>query len=81
MLIRTECAYEFDVEQIGDVVNDAVYGRNRAVEERFEVDLEYTQINGGQNDREQFLNFLTSSILAGDGEYDMVAGLGVYMVT
>lgn len=81
MLIRTEWAYEFDVEETGDIVDDAVYSRNRAVEERFGVDFEYTQVNGGWNDREQFLNFLTSSILAGDGEYDMVAGSGVYMVT
>ena len=74
ILCRTEMSYEFDVEQDGDIVNDAVYERNRSVEERFGVDFNYHKVNGGWDDRSIFLNTLTGSVLAGDGAYDMVAG-------
>lgn len=79
ILCRTEMSYEFDVEQDGDIVNDAVYERNRSVEERFGVDFNYHKVNGGWDDRSIFLNTLTGSVLAGDGAYDMVAGYEAYM--
>ena len=79
ILCRTEMSYEFDVEQDGDIVNDAVYERNRNVEERFGVDFNYHEVNGGWDDRSIFLNTLTGSVLAGDGSYDMVAGYEAYM--
>ncbi len=37
MLTRTEWSYEFNAKEDGDIVNDAVFRRNRAIEERFNV--------------------------------------------
>ncbi len=80
-LIRREWDYEFDAEQTGDIVNDAVHARNAAVEERFNIELTYTSIAGGWESRESFLTTLSSSILAGDDAFSMVAGYQAYIVT
>ena len=40
-LVREEVSYEFSTEQDGEYVNDAVYGRNRYIEERFNCKLNY----------------------------------------
>ncbi len=56
-------------EANGDVINDAVYKRNQTVMERFDVELktvsagEYSKLNP----------LLTSSVMAGDDEYQLVA--------
>lgn len=34
-------ATEFDAEQSGDIVDDAIYARNRSIEDRLNVTLEY----------------------------------------
>jgi len=81
ILCRTEWAYEFDVEETGDVVDDAIWARNRAVEERFDVKLAFTHVNGLWDDREGFLGAISTSVMANDGAYDMVAGYQAYMVT
>ena len=41
ILAREETQFEFDTEQDGELVNDAVYKRNRDVEERFNCKVEY----------------------------------------
>jgi len=81
ILARTEWNYEFDVEQDGDIMNDAVFARNRTVEERFNVDLKVTLVDGVWDKRANFLNHLTNSILADDGAYDLVAGYQAYILT
>jgi ABC-type glycerol-3-phosphate transport system substrate-binding protein len=82
ILCRTELKYEFDIpEQIGEIVSDAIYERNSKVEERFNIKLKYNIIDGAWSSQNTFLNTLNSSILAGDGEYDMVAGYQAYMIT
>lgn len=81
-LIRTEWAYEFDIpEQNGEIINDAVYDRNVAVEERFNVNLEFVQVDGKWDARQTFLNTVTSAILAGDDVFDMVAAYQAYITT
>lgn len=82
ILCRTEWAYEFDVEeQTGDLVSDAIFERNSKVEERFNVDLVYSEVDGSWGAQNTFLTTLNNSILAGDGAYDMVAGYQAYMIT
>ncbi len=82
ILCRTEWAYEFSVEeQTGDLVSDAIYERNSKVEERFNVDLVYSEVDGSWGAQDTFLNTLNNSILAGDGAYDLVAGYQAYMIT
>lgn len=56
-------------EANGDVINDAVYKRNETVMERFDVVLE-TNYSADYN---QVNNVLSSSVMAGDDEYQLVS--------
>ena len=66
--------YEFLVDDYiadtenGGLINDAVFHRNRAVEERFGMTINTT--NGGSNAAVK--DITRSSILSGDDEYDLV---------
>ncbi len=74
-LIRTEFAYEFDMEnESGDVVEDAVYARNQAVEELLNIDLKFVKTDGNWPNREIFRAAIQSSVLANDGAYDLCFG-------
>ncbi|MBQ9996421.1 MAG: hypothetical protein IJP32_08630, partial [Clostridia bacterium] len=54
-------------ELTGDVVNDAVYDRNIALEERFDIHIAQPQLG---NDGDPTM--LTASVTAGDNAYDSV---------
>jgi len=75
ILGRLAFEYELDSsEENGDTLNDAVYRRNRKVEDCYNVEVEATYI-----DSDGFNNQLRSSVLADTGAYDLVAGYA-YMV-
>jgi len=78
---RTEWKYEFSVDeaQSGDVVNDAVYKRNLAVEERFNVKLNAVDVMGGWNEQDIYLKKVKNSVAAGDDEFQLLAGYAAYM--
>ena len=65
---------EFEAEELtGDVVNDAYYYRNLAVEDRLNVKLEF-QIETARGDSDDtFLPLLQNSVLSGSGSYDIAA--------
>lgn len=66
---------EFFVEQQdGELVNDALYARNRAVEDRLGVELAFRLEPGRNAEQEAWLKIITASILANDHAYDIVAG-------
>lgn len=66
---------EFYVEeQNGEVVNDAIFARNLAVEERLDIALEYHLEPGAYDQRNTWVSAISSSITAGDGAYDISAG-------
>ena len=70
--------YEFLApEQNLDLINDAVYARNRAVEELLEIDLEVISRPGAYDggEREAFWTLISGSIMAGDGAYDIVCSM------
>ena len=71
ILSRTNFTYEFDAEQTGDIVDDAVYNRNRTVEERFNVDI-ITHAYGEGN-AANVLEVSDKSILAGDDAYRLIS--------
>ncbi len=74
------CGVDFYVEESnGDIVNDAVYNRNQSVEQSLNVNLEWVGITHAWDDREDFLTKFRSSVLAGDGAYEIAAGLGYFM--
>ena len=67
-------------EQNGDVVNDAVYDRNAAVENKLDCKLEYipnvsTDWNGG------YQSVISQSVLAGDEAFDIISGASFHIPT
>ena len=73
-LVREELGYEFDAEQTGDVVDDAVFKRNQTMNERFNVNLEYIQTPGLWASKADYQGLITSTVMAGDDTYDIVTG-------
>ena len=73
---RTAYKYEFEVpEETGDLVDDAIYKRNTTVEDRFGIELKYYTLDASWGEQAtNFNNTLRSSVMAGDGAFDLVAG-------
>ena len=60
---------EFTVEkETGDVVSDAIFARNRKVEERLNVDLTYTLAPGNSTYKSDWVKAVKQSTMAGDGD-------------
>lgn len=64
--------FEGPEESTGDVVDDAVIDRNRAVEERLNIELEYFFDGTAQWDT--IAGILSKFIMAGDTTYDLFTG-------
>ena len=81
-LIRSEWLYEFvSEEQTGETINDAIYDRNKNVEDRFDVKLKFIDMKGGWNDRNTFNAAIEGEVKSGSGAYDMIAGYQAYIIT
>ncbi|MBE6611289.1 MAG: hypothetical protein E7632_02250 [Ruminococcaceae bacterium] len=63
-------------EENGDIINDAVYRRNRAVEELYNVNFEFTVRDGSSESRQYptWLSTLTASVMAGDNSIQLAGG-------
>ncbi|MFA6948250.1 MAG: hypothetical protein WCQ72_04655 [Eubacteriales bacterium] len=80
VLVRNDYEYEIDSdESTGEPVNDAVYGRNNAIEDRYNVSIDIISQPGDWAHREQFISYVTSNILAGDNSYQLISGYLNYM--
>lgn len=75
VLYRDDVVNSFYVgESTGDIVDDAVYAANRAVEERINVDFNLiTQAGTADADRTTYISAITNSVMAGDNAYDLTA--------
>lgn len=81
ILYRDEWAYEFLAEEEnGDIINDAILKRNRAVEDRFNIKFNMFGLHGTY-DAAEFRDAVNNSVLAGDSEYDLIAGYQANMIT
>jgi len=75
----------FTLEETGDVINDAVYRRNRLTEERLNCKLNYVlaSADNGNYTSSTYRTKIQANILAGDDTYDVIGdktgGLGYYM--
>lgn len=67
-------------EQTGEPIDDAVYNRNRAIEERYNVKLDYQVYNGYGAGTEAVRTAITGSVMGGSAEFDLMVG-GVSYVT
>lgn len=65
--------------EIGEVVNDTIYNRNRIVEERLNVKITNIPRPGVWENTHNFLDYVRSSIQAGDDEYDLIAGYAYFI--
>ncbi|MBO7405613.1 MAG: hypothetical protein J6V24_11680 [Clostridia bacterium] len=75
LLAREMYLYELWTEAMtGDAFNDAVYERNAAVEQRYDVKIEAIPIAGEWANRDTFITAVRSSIQANDGAYDLIDG-------
>ena len=82
ILCRTDCAYEFVSDDgAADIVSDAVTRRNHAVEQNCNVKLNPVDIPGTWADKDAFMSTITSSVLAGDDTYQIIAGYNAYITT
>ena len=71
MLINTSKSYEYDSEEAtGDVVDDAVYYKNSAVEDYLGINLDFVIEDGAWNNRSAFNGLIQSDVMSGSKEYD-----------
>ena len=61
-------------EENGDIVNDAIYKRNKTVEERFGIKINVVKIPGIWGKEASFNDTVKNSVKAGDKIYDLIAG-------
>lgn len=81
ILYRDEWEYEFKAEEEnGDIVTDEVYKRNRAIEDRFGVELNLYGLPGSYGS-EEFKTAVNNSVLGGDSEYDLIVGYQAEMIS
>jgi len=59
-------------EENGDVYNDAVYARNRAVEDEFNIKIVPISAAGEWANRVEYTERIRSSVMADSGDYDLV---------
>lgn len=70
---------EFSSEQTGDVVNDAVYERNLAVEERLDVKIKTILTNNTRHGND--VSAIRSSVQSGADDYDVIANHMYYTMS
>ncbi|MGM9626308.1 MAG: hypothetical protein ACI3XM_11455 [Eubacteriales bacterium] len=81
LLTTVHAAYEYVAEEeTGDIVEDAVYKRNRAVEELLNVNFTFIEEPGHWADKDSFNKLIKNSVMAGDGAYDLVSGTMVCVI-
>ena len=72
--------YEMGVEEEnGDIVNDAIYKKNKDVESRFDIIIDVIKIPGIWGKEAAFNNTVKNSVRAGDNLYDLVAGYAYFI--
>ena len=77
LLVReAKAPTEFFVEeQTGDIVDDSLYNRNRTIEDRLGIKLNYIPMPGEWGERDNFNGAIKNSVLAADGAYDLCSVL------
>ncbi|MBQ7347552.1 MAG: hypothetical protein IJW55_06300 [Clostridia bacterium] len=70
--------YDQDNES-GDIVDNACYMRNLDVEERYKIDITYSDLDGNASGSAQFASAITNSLQAdAQSRYDLVLGQNYY---
>ncbi len=69
------------MEEGGDIINDAIYRRNRSVEERLNVTLEPINMDGCWSNQDAFMTRIRNDVLGGTNELDIIVGYAAYIST
>ena len=82
VLTRTAKKYDVSVdEQNGEIINDAIYFRNIAVEDRLKIKIKTIDMPGEWDDQTGYIAAIKKSVQSGTGAYDLVSGFQVVMVS
>ena len=80
ILCQSGSETEFYAEsENGEVVNDKIYESNRNVEDGLGISLEIVQVDGGWSNKDIFTNYVTSSVMSGADDFQMLLGYMYYM--
>ena len=82
-LVRSEdpWGYEISVDaEDGEIINDAIYTRNRTVAERLNVNINTVKKEGLWEARDGFITAVRSDVLSDAREFDVIAGYQYYMM-
>ena len=63
----------------GDIVVDAIYRRNRSVEDRLNIEIISIEIPGGWDEQDVFLRAIKNSVASGGDDYDFIAAYSYYI--
>ncbi|MGN1409657.1 MAG: hypothetical protein ACI4XJ_05715, partial [Eubacteriales bacterium] len=78
ILTTVHAEYEYVVSELtGEVVNDAVFNRNRKVEELLGIHLNFISEPGHWANKDMFNALIKNSVMANDNAYDLVNGVTV----
>jgi len=81
IIYRDYMEYEVHAEaQNGEVINDAVYKRNLAIEERFGIKFNMIPVRGAWDHKDEFLKRIKNTVSAGDDEFDIIEGYAAYIL-
>ncbi|MCL2815062.1 MAG: hypothetical protein FWD23_10730, partial [Oscillospiraceae bacterium] len=70
----------FSETETGDTINDAIYDRNRTVEDRLNIKITPVGIVDASWDRAfDFFNHIRRAVSAGDDEFDVILGYAALM--
>ena len=76
MLVSDTDEYEHKATRLtDDYVNDAIFKRNKAVEDFFQIELNVKTAAGDYTDKYIFTDKVCSPILSGDHEHDLIVGV------
>ncbi|MBP3918871.1 MAG: extracellular solute-binding protein [Clostridia bacterium] len=70
---------DYNAENTGDIIDDIIFQRNKNVEERYNIKLEYQIKNGWNAGVEEVRTALTGSVMGGTAEYDLMVGSVSYV--
>ncbi len=80
ILTRSETNYEYvgDIESV-DRISKAVYERNQAVADRFNVNILTDERKGGYDTRDEFVTAVRSEYMSPTSAYDLISTHSVYL--
>ena len=69
---------EFNAEQTGDLIDNAIFSRNEVVMERLELQLNFHVVQSGNNVEKNYLDTIRNMVRNNMEEYDIITSHGYY---